>query len=113
MTKPSTLKIDDVEYVRADSIKPLGNTNGTPFVVGQAYLIRTVTMCLTGRVIGVVGQFLIISEAAWIADTGRFNECLSKGTASEVEPANGNVFVGLGGIIDVYEWPHSLLRVVK
>lgn len=113
MSKPETIMIDEQKYVRADSIRPLGNTNGTPFEVGKAYLIRTVTMCLTGRVIGVVGQFLVINDAAWIADTGRFNECLAKGTANEVEPASGNVFVGLGGIIDVYEWPHSLLRVVK
>jgi hypothetical protein len=113
MTKPSTLKIDDVEYVRADSITPLGNTEGTPFWVGKSYLIRTVTMCLTGRVVGVVGQFLVITEAAWIADTGRFNVALAKGTLDEVEPATGNVFVGLGSIVDVYEWNHPLLRVAK
>jgi hypothetical protein len=113
MAKPTTLKIDDVEYVRADSIKPLGSTSGTPFEIGKAYLIRTVTMILTGRVIGVVGLFLVIDDAAWVADTGRFSEALKTGKINEVEPAEGNVFVGLSSIIDVYEWNHSLLRIVK
>jgi hypothetical protein len=113
MPNPSTINIDGVEYVRADSIKPLGNTSGTPFEVGKAYLIRTVTMILTGRVIGVVGSFLVLNEAAWIADTGRFNEALKTGELNEVEPADGNVFVGITAIIDVYEWNHSLLRVAK
>jgi len=113
MTQPKTLKIDEVEYVRADSIRPLGNTAGTPFEVGKAYLIRTVTMALTGRVVGIVGTFLVINEAAWIADIGRFNEALKTGKVNEVEPADGNVFVGLPAIIDVYEWNHALPRLAK
>ena len=108
-----TATINGIDYVRADSIKPLGNTGGTPFEVGKAYLIRTVTMILTGRVVGVVGAFLVLSEAAWVADTGRFNEALMTGKLNEVEPANGKVFVGLSTIIDVYEWNHQPPRAAK
>lgn len=113
MTKPTTLKIDDVEYVRADSAPPLGNTEGTPFIVGQSYAVRTVTMIVVGRVVGVVGQFLVVSDAAWVADTGRFTDFLANGNPIEVEPADGRVFIGLGSIVDVYEWKHSLLRIQK
>ncbi len=113
MTKPSTLKIDDVTYVREDSVPPVGNTEGTPFVLGQAYVVRTVTMIVVGKVVGVVGQFLVLSDAAWVADTGRFTDFLSKGNPNEVEPADGRVFLGLGSIVDVYEWKHSLLRIQK
>lgn len=113
MTKPSTLKIDDVEYIRADSVPPIGNTEGTPFSIGAAYAVRTVTMIVVGRVVGVVGQFLVMSDAAWVADTGRFSDFLAKGVPNEVEPAEGRVFLGLGSIIDVYEWKHTLLRIQK
>lgn len=113
MTKPSTLKIDDVEYIRADSVPPIGNTEGTPFSIGASYVVRTVTMIVVGRVVGVVGQFLVLSDAAWVADTGRFSDFLAKGLVNEVEPAEGRVFLGLGSIIDVYEWRHTLLRIQK
>ena len=113
MAKPTTLKIDDVEYIRADSVPPIGNTEGTPFAVGQSYAVRTVTMIVVGKVVGVVGQFLVLSDAAWVADTGRFADFLAKGNANEVEPADGRVFLGLGSIVDVYEWKHSPLRIQK
>ena len=113
MSNPSTIKIDDQEYIRKDSALPVINTDGTPFVVGNAYLIRTVTMILTGRVHGVVGQFLVLTDAAWIADTGRFSDVLKTGNPNEVEPADGPVFVGLGSVIDAYQWSKPLPRIQK
>jgi hypothetical protein len=88
---------------------------GTPFVKDAAYLIRTVTMTLTGKVDRVVGQFVVLKAAAWIADTGRFNEAIKIGESklSEVEPVEVDVFVGVGSIVDVYEWKHALPRAVK
>lgn len=113
MTNPITLKIDDVEYIRADSVWLYGTTAGTPFSLGESYVVRTVTMIVVGRVVGVVGEFLVLSDAAWVADTGRFSDFLAKGIPNEVEPAEGRVFLGLGSIVDVYEWKHSLLRMQK
>lgn len=56
-----------------------------------------------------------IEDAAWIADTGRFNEALSVGTSklNEVEPVSGDVFIGLGSVVDVEEWIGNLPREVK
>ena len=48
-----------------------------PFEVGEKYLIRTVTFTLTGQVKSKTSQFLVLEQADWIADTGRFSEALN------------------------------------
>jgi len=84
-----------------------------PFEVGKAYLIRTVTMTQVGRVKEVIGDFLVLEDAAWVASTGRFNECVVNGAVDEVEPFTNDAIVGLGSICDATEWPHPLLREVR
>ena len=83
--------------------------------VGEALFIRTVTMHYTGRVIALDKDWLHLSEAAWIADSGRFAEALAQGTASEVEPYPGEGYVSIarGAIVDCAPWSHALLRAVK
>ena len=80
------------------------------FVVGEKYLIRTVTMHFTGRVKSVTDSDVELEDAAWIANTGRFYDSLQSGDLSEVEPYPQNVFVGRGGIIDFTIWKHELPR---
>ena len=73
----------------------------TPWEVGKNYLVRTVTMINTGRLVQVTDQELVLEDAAWIADTGRFADALKKGSFSEVEPfPDGKVIVGRGSVID-------------
>lgn len=72
--------------------------------IGQAYFIRTVTNYLTGRLVALTSQELVLEEAAWIADTGRFSNALKSGQFSEIEPFNGTVIVGRGSIVDAQEW---------
>lgn len=57
--------------------------------------------------------FLELDEAAWVADTGRYNEAVSKGLLGEVEPVDGPYLVGLGAIMDACEWRFPLPREVK
>ena len=72
------------------------------WVVGKCYLIRTVTMIQTGRLVKVTDKELVLEEAAWIADTGRFSDALVSLNFNEVEPfPDGLVFIGRGAIIDV------------
>jgi hypothetical protein len=78
---------------------------GTPdeslWEVGKPYLIRTVTMTLTGRLVAVTPHELALEDAAWIADTGRFADALLSGEYSEVEPyPAGRVLVGRGAVVD-------------
>ena len=86
---------------------------GVPFVTGQAYLIRTVTMAWTGRVRRITGGFLVLDDAAWIADLGRYNEAVASGSLSEVEPVKGSAFVASPSIVDAVEWKHGLPKEVK
>ena len=75
--------------------------SSSPWEIGSAYLIRTVTMIDTGRLVAVTPQELVLEDAAWIADTGRFSDSLKKAEFGEVEPfPDGRVIVGRGSVID-------------
>lgn len=84
-----------------------------PFKIGDAYFIRTVTYFATGRVKDIVGQFLVLDEAAWIADTGRFSDAMAKGVMNEVEPIEGEMFINTNSITDAFPWGHKLPRDQK
>ena len=84
-----------------------------PFTVGEKVFIRTVTHHLTGRISKITGKFLTLSDAAWIADDGRFMSCINDGAVSEVEPVKCDVRVNSDTIIDVYAWEHDLPRNQK
>jgi len=104
MAEIETIKINEVEYVRADSIKsvePVLTGDFNPFEIGAVYLIRTVTMIDTGRVVAANDKWIVLEDAAWIASTGRFSEALKKCEYSEVEPfPDGRVIIGAGAIVD-------------
>jgi hypothetical protein len=69
--------------------------------IGKPYLIRTVTMIDTGVLVAVTPQEIILRDAAWIADTGRFAAALESCEYNEVEPfPEGLVAIGRGSIIE-------------
>lgn len=85
-----------------------------PYKLGENYLIRTVTMIDVGRLESVGEQELVLSSAAWIADTDRWSECLKTGKLKEVEPfPDGDVIIGRGSVIDAVIWTSKLPREVK
>lgn len=85
-----------------------------PFDVGSCYFIRTVTMNLVGKLVRVGQQELVLEDASWIADTGRFADFLESGEADEVEPfPKGEVILGRQSIIDAVKWGHTLPRKQK
>lgn len=91
-----------------------GNTNRHPYKIGQAYFIRTVTHHYTGTLVDVTEQELVLKDAAWIADDGRFSEALATGNLNEVEPyPDGEVIIGRGSIVDASIWDHAPNRAVK
>lgn len=84
-----------------------------PFVIGKKYLIRTVTMIQTGQLKEVKGNFLVLKDADWIADTGRFSEALNdQSKFNEVEPFKNDVIVSMGSIVDATEIK-TLIRKLK
>jgi hypothetical protein len=84
-----------------------------PFIIGEPIFIRTITYHLTGKIIAIKGKFLVLDEAAWIADDGRFTQAINDGILNEVEPVEGPVRVNIDSIVDAYHWAHSMPRKQK
>ncbi|UOF78857.1 hypothetical protein [Caudoviricetes sp.] len=112
------MMINQVKYVREDSfeketIKPVYEGEFQPFEIGAIYLIRTVTMIDVGRVIAASKQWVILEDAAWVADTGRFSDALKKWQFNEIEPfPDGFVGVSCGSIVDFVKGK-EVLRSLK
>ncbi len=86
----------------------------SPWKIGKNYLIRTVTMIDIGRLVAVTEHEIVLEDAAWIADTGRFADALVKGSFGEIEPfPSGEVIVGRGSIIDAVVVEFDLPRKQK
>lgn len=103
--------LNGVAYVKAKGVKRelviSDKTSDLPFKVGESYFIRTVTYHLTGRVKAIVGKFLVLEDASWIADSGRFSNAIREGKLDEVEPV-GNAFLNTDSITDAFPWKHKL-----
>lgn len=76
-----------------------------PYRVGGNYFIRTVTHHYTGRLVQVHQHELVLEQAAWIADDGRFATALERCEFNEVEPypSGSRVVIGRGAILDAVE----------
>ena len=83
------------------------------FEIGKNYLIRTATHYELGKLIKITDTDLVLEDASWIPDTGRFNQALREGLLEEVEPFIKPVIVNRGGIIDATIWDNDLPRNVK
>jgi len=73
-----------------------------PYEIGENYFIRTITHHYTGKLIEVYDNELVLTDAAWIADDGRFKDAVESGTFSELEPFpdSRRVVIGRGSIVD-------------
>ena len=90
------------------------NKREKEFEVGKNYFLRTVTYSYVGKLIKEGERFLKFINMSWIADTGRFNECMKgkiyESTSSEIEPypLEKEVFIGIDTIVDIVEWSFDL-----
>ena len=101
-----TITLQDLaDYFQSQSIEYSGPESTHPWVIGKHYLIRTVTMIQVGRLVFVGDKELVLADAAWIADTGRFGDCLRNADViKESEPFVNPCIVGRGSIVDATEW---------
>lgn len=104
------MDIDNMTYGELKEIAKLFNTapSQVPVEIGKAYLFRTVTHIEVGRVVAVNGKFVTLEDASWIADTGRYHDCLVMGTFNEVEPYPETTTVNTDSLINFAPWPHDL-----
>lgn len=106
------MKIDDLTIGEARQLASMfspstipADTTG-PWEIGKNYLIRTVTMIDTGKLVAVSPQELVLESAAWVADTGRFAGALQSCEFNEVEPfPEGRLIIGRGSVIDAIQIP--------
>ena len=76
-------------------------------LVGGKYYFRTVTFHQVGEIKKIVGRFVFLKNASWVADSGRFMNAIKDGTLSEVEPV-GDAFINLDTVVDFFPWKHKL-----
>lgn len=78
-------------------------------LVGHKLFFRTVTYHALGEVKKIVGRFLHLKTASWVADTGRFANFIKDGvqTSSEIEPV-GEMFLNMDTVVDFFVWKHTL-----
>ena len=81
---------------------------------GKNMFVRTVTHYHVGkfdRLETVAGTgYLILTDCAWIANTGRLGEALNKADSlTETEPfPDGEVWINVTAIVDFCEYQHSI-----
>lgn len=81
--------------------------------IGKPYLFRTVTMIYTGRLLAISEQEFLIGEAAWIPETERWMDAVTKSAFKEIEPYGEKpVMINRGSMLDAVEIP-ELVRKQK
>tara|TARA_R100001480_G_scaffold18283_2_gene27758 strand:+ start:31454 stop:31813 length:360 start_codon:yes stop_codon:yes gene_type:complete len=116
----------DINELTLGQVKELNNMmnknsnvkeSNQPFKIGKAYLFRLVTHIDIGVVKDVGEKEIVLTNASWIADTGRYNECFKKGVdgLNEVEPypLDQEVIIGRGALVDSTIWNHKLPTEAK
>ena len=107
-----TIEVSDETY---ESIKDQLDANPTnkavgsfEEMIGNNYFFRTVTYHLVGTVIDIIDGFVVLKNASWVADSGRFSAAIKTGTLKEVEPV-GIAYVNLEQTVtDFFPWNHPL-----
>ena len=88
------------------------NGSDCPFIIGKPYFIRTVTYHMLGKIEKISGNFLILSEASWIADSGRFSTAILKGELSEAEYVD-DAIISMTAIVDAFPWSSKMPKETK
>ena len=100
------MNIEDMTIKQVRELTALLGIAGTPktsaYEIGANYLFRTVTHIVTGKLLEIHSDGLVVTDAAWIADTGRYAQAVAKGSFNEVEPYpdGARVVVNFAAMID-------------
>lgn len=110
MTK--VIEVSDEKWTKIkDQVESEGGKDITTYedLVGEKVFFRTVTYHAIGEVKKIVGRFVQLKTASWIADTGRFSDFIKNGlqTGTEVEPV-GEQFLNMDTVVDFFIWKHKL-----
>jgi hypothetical protein len=86
-----------------------------PYEIGAKYLIRTITMIYTGKLVKVFDKELVFTNCSWIPETERWNESVRLGIFKEVEPYpfESEVIINRESILDIVKVNWNLPDKVK
>lgn len=107
------LTINGERWVRERDVPPV--SADTPPYMG-VMLIETVTKYYVGLVEAVMSQEIVLRDACWVADTGRYHKLLADGgdANAEFEPCpDGVCIIGRGSIVSAQSYRHGLIRAAK
>ena len=113
------MNIDNLTYGELKQIAALfgGQQQQTPhfFEIGKNYIVRTVTMIYTGKLVDVGPTELVLVDAAWIPETDRFMQFVAEGRVKECEPYpdGRRVIIGRGALMDAVVLDKELPRSQK
>ena len=107
-------KLDLITAILSCGDKGQDSHNSESFLeIGKPYLFRSVTMIYTGRLLKINDKEFLIGEAAWIPETERWMDAVTKSSFKEIEPYGDKpVVLSRGGLLDVVEIP-ELIRKQK
>ena len=101
------MNIDNLTYGELKAVAAMfGGQASAPassaYKVGEKRMFRTVTHIITGEIAEIHADGVIVEQAAWIADTGRYTQAVATGSFNEVEPYpdGARVVVNTAAMID-------------
>jgi hypothetical protein len=98
----------DIKKLVEETIRE-ANMLPVPFAIGKNYIFRTITMINIGKLIAITGKFLTLDDASWIADAGRWEDCLTKPNGIIIsEKFKKPVHINIDSIVDATEWELAL-----
>ena len=102
---------DDKCTVTDNNSKPILSSDICDLKIGDNYFFRTVTYAWLGTFDGIVkiqdSVFIRLTNASWVADTGRFHEKDLYGKIGEYEKSDVN-YIAVHSLTDFFEWKHEL-----
>lgn len=103
-----------VEILEKQKKTATTKTSGV-YVIGEPYLIRTVTMIYTGKLINTTDKELVITEACWIPETERWADTCKNGNFKEVEPypTDAEVIINREAVLDLFKVDFKLPTIQK
>ncbi len=85
-------------------------------LIDKPVIIRTAGYHYIGVLVDVGPDYFVVTDAVWVADTGRWSQALASGQLGEVEPwpdPTDRVIIGRGLVGDVTQWRHPIPRVAS
>ena len=93
-----TIELTDEKYeeIKAQLGEDFKDINSYEDLIGEKMFFRTVTYHALGEVKKIVGRFVYLKKASWVADTGRFRDFIrDEYEVVEAKTSDGTEYITL------------------